>query len=210
MYCKECGSPIADGSNFCPVCGARLGQAVASPQPAVNQQPNLGQAQQRPAQAQQGGQFQQGGQTQQAIQTQLSVQTGTFPEVPIQIDRSIWTFIFLSLITLGIYGYYFQWKLLTDTERINGEQYTTGGVTYVLLSLVTCGLYNLYCMYKSADNLQKAAPRYGLMFTEGGSTILLWYLVGLLVCCLGPFIAENIIIKNCNALGAAYNTTLTR
>ena len=35
--------------------------------------------------------------------------------------------------------------------------------------------------------------------------MLLWYLVGALLCGIGPWVAMHILIKNTNALAAAYN-----
>lgn len=181
MYCKRCGAPMADGARFCPSCGTQVDATpYAAAQPAVEAEGS-------------------------------PVMPGSpHPQVPIETNRSFVTYLLLGFVTCGIYAFYFQWKLLTDTERMVGKDETTSGVAYVLLSFVTFGFYNMYCMYKSADNLQRAAPRYGLTLTEGGSTILLWYLVGALLCGLGPFVAEYIIIKNCNSLAVAYNASLGR
>ena len=49
------------------------------------------------------------------------------------------------------------------------------------------------------------APRYGLSFQENGTTILLWYLIGLLLCGIGPYVAMHFLIKNTNAICDAYN-----
>lgn len=293
MFCSECGSPLADGTKFCPVCGAPVQQAEpagqpapgaaapqpdaqpapqpdaayapqpeasyaapATPEPAADQQPVQAHlsanAQQAPdgsaqftmdvhayapqpdaASSQQQGTYsaQQAaadrygaqyaaGATQQPQTPPQQPQTppdfssygnsapaGSPLLVPVQTDRSLLTYILLGIITFGIYALYFNWKLLVDCERVNGRQDTTNPVLYIVLSCVTCGIYNLYCMYRAGDLLQNAAPRYGMMVKEGGMTVLLWMLVGFLLCGIGPFIAMNILIKNCNAIGAAYNAS---
>ncbi|MCM1153719.1 MAG: DUF4234 domain-containing protein [Roseburia sp.] len=76
---------------------------------------------------------------------------------------------------------------------------------YILLCIVTCGIYNWIWYYGVGNRLAVNAPRYGMNFQENGTTILLWKLIGLLLCGIGPFIALHIVIKNTNALCAAYN-----
>lgn len=190
MYCRRCGAPVADGSRFCPSCGAQVDAA-----PYDADRPAAGSAPTSPAGEAEGSPVMPG---------------SPHPQVPVETNRSFVTYLLLGFVTFGIYSLYFRWKLLTDTERMVGKDETTSGVAYVLLSFVTLGFYDMYCMYKNADNLQRAAPRYGLSFTEGGGTILLWYLVGFLLCGLGPFVAVYIIIKNCNSLAVVYNASLGR
>ena len=55
------------------------------------------------------------------------------------------------------------------------------------------------------NRLAANAPRYGITFQENGTSVLLWYLVGALLCGIGPWVAMHILIKNTNALAAAYN-----
>jgi len=76
---------------------------------------------------------------------------------------------------------------------------------YILLSIVTCGLYSLYWEYKLGNRLATNAPRYGLTFQENGTTVLMWYLVGLVLCGIGPWVAMNILINNSNKICNAYN-----
>ena len=58
------------------------------------------------------------------------------------------------------------------------------------------------------NRLQANAPRYGLVFQENGTTVLLWQIFGALLCGLGPIFAMNIVINNTNAMATAYNTRL--
>ncbi len=88
--------------------------------------------------------------------------------------------------------------------REDGQK-TGGLLAFILLSFVTCGFYGLYWEYKLGNRLAANAPRYGLTFQENGTSVLLWYLVGALLCGIGPWVAMHILIKNTNALAAAYN-----
>ncbi len=82
---------------------------------------------------------------------------------------------------------------------------TPGLVQFILLSFVTCGIYGWFWYYSLANRLAENAPRYGMTFTENGTTVLMWLIVGALLCGIGPFIAMNILITNMNRLAHAYN-----
>ncbi|WP_418717929.1 DUF4234 domain-containing protein [Candidatus Allofournierella merdipullorum] len=143
----------------------------------------------------------------QAAQYQAQAQAAGYPAVRIQTNRSLIAYILLSIITCGIYGYYFIYSIARDVNtmcRDDGEK-TGGLLAFILLSFVTCGFYGLYWEYKLGNRLAANAPRYGITFQENGTSVLLWYLVGSLLCGIGPFIAMHILIKNTNALAAAYN-----
>lgn len=125
----------------------------------------------------------------------------------ISTNRSLVTYIVLSIVTCGIYGYYFLYTMARDVNIMcegDGEA-TSGLVVFIVLSFVTCGFYALYWYYKLANRLATNAPRYGLNFQENGTTVLMWYLIGLFVCGVGPYVAMYFLIKNTNALAAAYN-----
>lgn len=125
----------------------------------------------------------------------------------IQTDRNIILYVLLSIITCGIYGYWFIYMLAQDiNEMCKDDGQKTGGLAvFILLSFVTCGLYALYWYYQIANRLQANANKYGITVAENGTTILLWYLIGLLVCGIGPYVAMHLIIKNTNAMAIAYN-----
>ncbi|MDR1287133.1 MAG: DUF4234 domain-containing protein [Treponema sp.] len=120
--------------------------------------------------------------------------------------RGLAGFILLSVITFGIYGLYWIYKLAKDVNSIcEGDGKKTGGLLkYFLLGIITFGIYDLVWLYMLGDRLQDNAPRYGLAFKESGGAVLLWYILGSFII-VGPFIAFYIIIKNVNALADEYN-----
>ena len=99
-------------------------------------------------------------------------------------NRSLIAYICLSLITCGIYGFYFTYSIARDMNIMcAGDGKKTGGlIAYILLSIITFGIYNLWWQYQIGNRLQNNAPRYGLSFTENGTTVLLWDLVGIFLC----------------------------
>lgn len=128
-------------------------------------------------------------------------------KVRLKDDRGILSYILLNLITCGIYGFYFIHKM---AEEINiacdgdGEE-TPGLLIFILLSIITCGFYAYYWYYKLGNRLASNAPRYGLSFQENGTTVLLWCIVGMVLCGIGPLIGMYILIKNSNQICSVYN-----
>lgn len=200
MFCPTCGSPISDDAKFCPVCGSAVGAAPAASAPQPAPQPAL-QPQPQPQYA---------GQQQYTGQYAQQPAAAPMGYGPVKSDRSLIGWLLLSIVTCGIYSYYFLYCLARDINTMCQEDgdSTPGIAAFILLSFVTCGFYALYWYYKIGNRLQANAPRYGLVFQENGTTILMWQIVGALLCGLGPIFAMNIIIKNTNAMATVYNTRL--
>ena len=190
MICPNCGSNNPDGTAFCANCGS----------PVSNGAPNNGAI---PPQAQPNfqGSAPNGGMTPPPV-----FNGNPFPGGHIE-QRNIALCIILSIITCGIYGLVFLYSMIQDVNTVcDGDgEHTRGLMGLILLSLVTCGIYSFYWYYCLGNRLAKNAPRYGMSFQENGTTVLLWMVIGSLLCGLGSWVANYIIIKNCNQLCAAYN-----
>lgn len=129
----------------------------------------------------------------------------------ITTERSLVKWIIFSIITCGIYDLFFIYALARDINEMCAEdgKETAGLLKLILLSLVTCGIYGIYWYYSLGNRIQaNANEQYDLNFTENGTTILLWMIIGTLICGIGSFVAIHIIIKNTNALAIAYNEKL--
>lgn len=125
-------------------------------------------------------------------------------------ERNLAVFILLSLVTCGFYTWYFIYTLARDMDIMcyGDGKYTPGLVPFVLLSLITCGIYSFYWYYSLGNRLAENAPRYGFAFQENGTSVLLWMLIGSLLCGIGYFVGIAMIIRNTNALATAYNNSL--
>lgn len=192
MFCSHCGKEIQPGTKFCPGCGADV-SAESRVAHSANKAFREAEGELNNAVNEVRDTFQNGG--------------AGYAGERLTDNRGLISYILLTLVTCGIYSYYFVYKLAHDVNiACSGDGEETGGLLqYILLSIVTCGLYSLYWEYKLANRLATNAPRYGLTFQENGTTVLMWHLVGAVLCGIGPLVAMNILIKNSNKICNAYN-----
>lgn len=196
MFCPKCGTRVDDSAVSCPNCGNRLRQ---------DPQQNLERAA--------SDAFRQSGdELKSAFNDVRSSLSGGPPSgfgQPLKTDRGLLSYIILSIITCGIYSYYFLYKLASDVNTAcEGDGETTAGLLQlIVLSYLTCGIYAWIWYYKLGNRLANNAPRYGMAFQENGTTVLMWQIFGAILCGIGPFIAMNILIKNTNKICDAYNRT---
>lgn len=125
-------------------------------------------------------------------------------------QRSLLKLFLLSIITCGIYGIVFWCKYAEDVNRVcagDGKE-TKGYIVMILLTIVTCGIYYYVWLYGVGNRLMETGPKYGVSFSESGTSVLMWMLFGSLLCGIGPLISINILIKNMNVLAIQYNQRL--
>ena len=121
-------------------------------------------------------------------------------------ERSLVKYIIFTIITCGIYGFYWLYMFIRDVNMVcagDGKS-TTGLLKFFFFSLITFGIYSIVWYYALGDRLQDNGPKYNITIKESGGTVILWMLAGSLIA-VGPFVAMYIIIKNINALGAEFN-----
>lgn len=216
MICPKCGAQIPDNSKFCPSCGASCSvgqQFVNMANDAFNKtEKELGSAVQEVQQSFNNSGYNNNynnGYNNSYNNGYNNANGGYNPmgKERLKDDRGIVSYILLNLITCGIYGYYFVYKMAHDVNIAcdgDGEQ-TSSLVAFIVLSFVTCGIYSFYWEYKLGNRLAANAGRYGMSFQENGTTVLMWCLFGVLLCGIGPWIAMNVLINNSNRICNAYN-----
>ena len=94
-------------------------------------------------------------------------------------QRSIVTYIILTIVTCGIFGIYWFVCLTNDVNTVSGDINGTSGGVAVLLSIVTCGIYGLYWAYKQGDKIDFAKRQRGVPSTNTGIMYLLLSVFGL-------------------------------
>lgn len=153
-YCNNCGAPVADGARACQHCGTPVPTSNTTP-PAYGSAPSYS----APSYG--------------APAYGAPVYGAPMGRVPY---RSIATAIILSLVTCGIYGIYWFFKLTDETNYALGEPGTSGGTAF-LLTLVTCGIYGIYWYYKQGEKLDRLAMKKG---QAGSSRGVLYLILGVL------------------------------
>ena len=123
-------------------------------------------------------------------------------------QRNFVTFILLSLVTCGIYTFYFIYTTTRDINTMVGNDgRNTEPTTAILLCIVTCGFYTYYWYYDQGNRIKALADRNGIPCNENGTSYLMWILLGALICGIGSWIGIYLFIKNLNNLIAAYNSS---
>ena len=85
--------------------------------------------------------------------------------------------IILSIVTCGIYGIYWYYKIVCDVNTVTGDNTTSGG-TVVLLTIITCGIYGIYWSYKTGQKLYETGERYGINISDNSIIYLVLALCG--------------------------------
>ena len=217
MFCTKCGKQIPDSTKFCPYCGANCSpeQDIAGQAGQVfnKVEKELGSAFDEVKQSFNGNSnnqnYNQGYNANQNYSNGYN--NGTIPPYSgtrLKDDRGLASYIILSIITCGIYSYYFIYKMAHDVNIAcdgDGEN-TSGLVAFVLLSLITCGIYAWFWYYNLGNRL--AANECLVMDFQCRRMVQLFfygrYLV-LLSVESDAFVAMHILIKNSNKICNAYN-----
>lgn len=93
--------------------------------------------------------------------------------------RSIPTAIILTIVTCGIYGLFWDFKIWDSLYRSTNRPSSAG--MDVVLSLVTCGIYYIYMMYKMGKMESEAYNMYGLGSKDDSILYLILSIFGLAI-----------------------------
>ncbi len=104
--------------------------------------------------------------------------------------RSLSKLVFLSVVTLGIYGIVFWVSFIRDVNNVcvcDGRR-SPNFIVVALLSLFTFGLYYLFWLCTQADRLKTVAGEYRVTVTEGGGIVL----INILLACVSTGIGSSL------------------
>ena len=82
------------------------------------------------------------------------------------MNRNIWVYLLLTVVTCGLFGLYWITLLNDDVNKLSNEE-GPSGVMVVVLSLVTCGIYMLFWYYQMGRKLVAAQKAYGKEISSG-------------------------------------------
>ena len=91
--------------------------------------------------------------------------------------REVAIAIILSLVTCGIYAFYWQYMLYDSLYKATNRPSNAG--VDVLLGIITCGIYFLYMLYKCGRMESEAAAMYRLPEKDEAALYLILGIFGL-------------------------------
>ena len=85
--------------------------------------------------------------------------------------------IVFTVLSCGLYGWYWLYCLAEDMNRLTGREGAMSGGFVLLLTVVTCGIYGWYWLYVSGEALDQYEISRGGM--GGGHLGILYLLLGI-------------------------------
>lgn len=88
-------------------------------------------------------------------------------------NRNIAFCIVLSLVTCGIYGLYWLYKIIEDLNAASKDPAPTSGGMAILLMLITCNIYGWFWLYRAGQQMNQAKQQRNLPPDPNASIIYL-------------------------------------
>jgi hypothetical protein len=76
-------------------------------------------------------------------------------------DRNIAMCILLTFITCGIYGLYWMYKIIEESDAVTGNDNPMNPVLVILLGVITCGIYYWFWLYQCGKRFDELNSREG-------------------------------------------------
>lgn len=139
--------------------------------------------------------------------------TQTIPETAMMranfdTNRSLAKYIFIGIITLGIYTIWVTARAGEDLNSVASRWDNKRSMNYWLLALlvgpITLGIASIVWWHKTSDRIGNELQRRGQQKTVAASDFWLWCVLGAFII-VGPFIFVHKWLKGMNQLCAHYN-----
>lgn len=198
MICNNCGKIMENGTRFCRYCGVRLAKDPAPE--AAPQAAHVCRPEPRPAQ--------------QAYEAPAMAADGILPDrtmgapvIQLPTRRSLAKMIFLSLITLGIYGVVIWCRISGEMNIVASRHDGKRTVHYMAmntLTALTLGIYYYVWSHGLCRRLGDELQRRNLDYRIGPKHFWLWNVLGSLIL-VGPFIYIHKVMKAMNTVNRDFN-----
>ena len=129
----------------------------------------------------------------------------------LKTNRSMWKFMLLSILTLGIYSIIFFIPFSGDLDKVDPKRDGTKTMSIIfayILSLFTFSIVLSIWHYQIADRINEALERRNIPYEFGTGTFWAWYFFGSFIL-IGPFVYMHKLCKAMNLLCAHYNENPT-
>lgn len=125
-------------------------------------------------------------------------------------NRSVIKFLFLSIITLGIYEIFYLYRLIKDVNTIceDDDRQSPGIFAYYFFSVITFGLYSIFYWYRVADMLSLSAKRRNVPCDISAGFVCLCFVLNYFSFSIGSLVGIYKVIQATNDLAADYNRKL--
>ena len=137
-----------------------------------------------------------------------SVQNSIVPIGQLKTNKGLAKYIFLSIITFGIYGLVVMSSVSNDVNiaasRYDGKKTMHYCLLFFLVSPVTLGIAGIVWFHKISNRIGAELKRRNLAYNFSCSDYWLWGVLGGLII-VGPFIYYHKLFKSTNLICADYN-----
>lgn len=124
-------------------------------------------------------------------------------------ERALWKFIVFTILTCGIYAIVFFSSISDDINlaatRRDGKKTMHFCLVAFLLGPITCGIMDFVWYHQISERIGDEARARGFQTDFNASTFWLWYVLGSLLCFVGPFIYMHKLCEAMNAIANSYN-----
>lgn len=126
----------------------------------------------------------------------------------LKTDRSMWKFMLLYYLTLGIYGIFYFIPFSFDLDKAAPKSDRSKTMNYALawfLSLITCSVFLWVWFYQVGSRIEEGLDKRNVLHDfDSSSTFWGWFVFGSLIF-VGPFIYYHKLFKAMNLLCESYN-----
>lgn len=93
--------------------------------------------------------------------------------------RNVALYLILSIVTCGLFGLYWEYVLVNDTNIATGNTEGKNGIVVILLNLITCGIFWWIWVYKAGEGLDAVKGKNGGQAGNRGILYLVLSIFGL-------------------------------
>ena len=137
-----------------------------------------------------------------------AVQTTNAPVAPRKTNKGLAKFIFLSIITLGIYSLVVMSSVGNDiniaASRYDGKRTMHYCLLAFIVSPITLGIASIVWFHKISNRIGRELSRRNIAYSLSAADFWLWYVLGSIII-VGPFIYLHKLFKAANLMCADYN-----
>ena len=142
------------------------------------------------------------------IAKQHRIPASATPAHKLKTNRGLLKYIFLSLITFGIYGIVVMEDVSMDINiiagRYDGKRTMSCCLMMFLFAPLTLGIASLVWVHRMCERISCELSRRGIAYKFGAGTFWGWGFFGSLIL-VGPFIYTHKLLKAMNLLATHYN-----